>query len=242
MYLPMAAVCWQNQKWDSRSDRLLMAPQLTELGRKRVEFDSVATELAIANTHFYLAKKLYDAERGEFRRELYKSLDFWGYTIRAHFQSAILCLCRVYDAQRDDSRSRTLHLLRLVKQIDETKLTGPQKNQRRADVEFLQRNEPKSSKQPDPKVAKLRRWRHKLVAHRDYDLAIDGREEFLKQYPVDLEEIQALIDEGFSMLERWAFYYHARPQVQKLVERKDDYVYVLESLRLSLKREAKREN
>lgn len=207
-----------------------------------MEFESVAVELAIANTHFYLAKKLYNAERGEFKRELYKSLDFWGYTIRAHFQSAMLCLCRVYDAHRDDSRSRTLHLLRLVKQIDETKLTDPQKEQRRADMKFLQRDEPKNHKRPDPKVAKLRQWRHKLIAHRDYDLALDGAEQFLMQYPVDLVEIQALIDQGFSMLERWAFYYHARPPVQKLVERKDDYVYVLESLCLSLKREAKREN
>lgn len=209
---------------------VFVASQLTEVGRRKREFETLATEMAVANTHLYLVKKLDEARRGQFKDEMYKSLDFWGYTIRAHFQTAILILCRLYDPQKDDKRGRTLHLLRIVERIEGDRLSNLQISQRRTDLEFLQREEPEQKKYPDRKVANLRAWRKKVFAHRDYDIALDGIEGFSKQHPIDLEETQELIDEGFLILERWASHYHVRRGIQRLVERKNDFLFVLESL------------
>lgn len=200
-----------------------MATELTEIGQRRMELHSLAVLLAMANTHFFLASKLHEAEKGEFKKEVYKSLDFWSYTIRAHFQAAILHLCRVYDDRRQKD---THHLLRLVNEVDDGKLTNQQRKQKTMDWNYLKKEK------PDEKVAKLRNWRKKYFAHNNYDLAIHGMEDFLKENPIDLQEIQNLIDDGFSILERWAIYYNFKGQFPRFVERKDDYRFVLESLRL----------
>ena len=44
-------------------------------------------------------------------------------------------------------------------------------------------------------------------------------------------EIESLIAEGFSILERWAFYYEVKTEIPRLVSGKDDYLFVLKSLR-----------
>ena len=99
--------------------------------------------------------------------------------------------------------------------------------------------DPKLTRFRNPKLAKLRAWRNRLLAHQDYDLTLEGLENFLTLNPVNLEEIQKLIDEGFSILERWASYYQRKSEIPKLVERKDGYRFVLESLRLGLLRHPK---
>ena len=210
---------------ESLNTVFLVASKWTEVGRRRMEFHSLAVALAMANTHFYLGKKLDEAWRGEFKKELYKSLDFWSYTLRAHFQTAILHLCRVYDERRKDD---THHLLHLVEKIDDSNLTDLQRQQKTMDFSFLQKSK------PNEKVAKLRKWRNNYFAHNNYILAIDGMEDFLKKNPVDLQEIQSLIDNGFSILERWAIYYDFKGEFPRFVERKDDYQFVLESLRFGL--------
>lgn len=205
-----------------------MASKLTEVGKRKKEFQRLADQLMAANTHLYFAKKLDEAEKGEFRIEFYKSKDFWHCTIMAHIQIAVVHLCRIFDHQEDNVRGRTFHLLRFVEKIDEAKLTDAQKKQRRADLEFLQKAEPKQNKWPNPKVVKLRKCRCKLVTHLDYDWAIDWQGE--SKDLIDISEIESLIEEGFSVLQRWALFYEVKYEIQKIVSGKDDYMFVLESL------------
>ena len=187
----------------------------------------------MANTHFYLANKLYEGEKLTFKNEFYKSLDFWDYTIRAHFQAAMLHLCRLYDTRSPDAH----HLLGFLEAISEaekkkSKLTLGQTNQLKCDLIYLQRQK------PDVKVVRFRIMRNNIFSHLNYDFAIEGFDFFQKRkscdIKFDLQEIQSLIDYGFSILERWAFYYDFKGNFPKLVERKDDYLFVLESLRLRL--------
>lgn len=206
-----------------------MASQLTETGKRKNEFQRLADQLVAANTHLYLAKKLDEAEKGEFRKEFYKSKDFWHCTIMAHIQIAVVHLCRLYDPQKDDERDKTFHLLRFVENIDEAKLTVVQNKQRGTDLKFLQREEPKQKRWPDSRVGKLRKCRCKLVAHLAYDWAIDWCGE--SKELIDISEIESLIEEGFSILERWAFCYEVKYEIPRLVSGKDDYLFVLESLR-----------
>lgn len=214
----------------------MMSPQKAE-GRLWVEFNSIASSLRAANTHFYIGRKLVET-RPTLAREFDKSRDFWGYTIGAHIQATNFHLCRIYDDHSDDKRGRTHHLLRFVNEIDEAVLTEAQKRERLADLDFLQRENRVGTKQPDCDVAKLRTWRKKLIAHTDYDLATDGLDAFLKNHPLDFPQIQKLIDVGFAILKRWAAYYHFRGELKKISEFKDDYQFVLESVRLRFIKES----
>jgi AbiU2 len=207
---------------------------LTELGKSRAKVEYLATQLGIANTHLYIFRKLRDAQEGEFRRELHKALDFWHYTINAHIQAAIVHLCRVYDWQKDHPWGRTLHLLRLLEEISHLKLTSAESKHLQADLRFLQRPNLKVGTSPGPVVAKLRVWRNNLIAHRNYDLTILGIDDFLKQHPVDLQELQGLVDRGFEILDRWKRYHGHQSDLQRLAEGKDDYAFVLHALRQSL--------
>jgi hypothetical protein len=202
---------------------------LSQFGRRRFEFQRIADQLIAANTHFYYAEKLDEAGKSDLRNEFYKSKDFWHLTISAHIQIAVVHLCRVFDQQKDDKRGRTFHLLRFVENIDEAKLTNSQRKKRQADLQFLQREEPEQKKSPNAKVAKLRKCRAKLVAHLDYDWAINCVDE--ARNLIEVAEIESLIDEGFSILERWAFYYEVKNEIQRLLSGKDDYLFVLKSLR-----------
>jgi hypothetical protein len=210
-----------------------MTRMLTELGKSRAKVEYLATQLGIANTHLYLFTHLRAAHEGPLQKEMHKSLDFWHYTLGAHIQAVIVHLCRLYDYQGPHRRGRALHLLLFVQEIDESKLNTPELALRQSDLQFLQKANPKTGAAPDRVVSKLREWRNNLVAHRDYDLSLGGIAEFLKQFPVDLLELQALIDRGFEILDRWKHYYGFEGQIQRLAGGKDDYAFVLNALRLS---------
>jgi len=127
------------------------------------------------------------------------------------------------------------HLLRFVEEVNWAQLPDEtRKSQHREDIEFLQR------KSPDPSVSKLRKLRHKLLAHSNINLvkggvATFGEENalrrFLNENGLRREEIQSLIDKAFSILERWKDQYNVRTSIQKLARECDDYKFVLDSLK-----------
>lgn len=204
------------------------SPNASETINLVKKFQWVADDLAIANTSFYLYKKLVDARRQEFRMEIRISREFWRYTIRAHEQTTLACLCRVYDSRKVKD---AFHLLRLVEEIDESMLSDAEKKQRQADLEFLQK------KSSDAKVAKLRKWRNNLLSHSNENLILSGYPSFRKSNEFLFEEIQHLIDQGILIMERWAIQYGVGLPIKKLAQERDDYLFVLESLRLGLQQQ-----
>jgi hypothetical protein len=211
---------------------------LTELGKSRAKFEYLATQLGIANTHLHFFRQLSAAKQDTRKKQFYKSLDFWGYTISAHIQATVVHLCRVYDPclDRRDKRNQrdeeTFHLLRFLEEIDQSKLNASEQALRLSDLEFVQREDAKTSKRPHPSIAKLRIWRNKLVAHRARDLAIEGTYSFLQRYPSNLEEIQFLIDHAFEILDHWKRYYHCDGEIKRLAGGHEGYKLVLDALRL----------
>lgn len=195
---------------------------LTPLGKSHAKVWHLATQLGIANTHLYIFKQLQDAQSGLYNREMYKSLDFWHYTLNAHIQAAMVHLCRLYD-----SHGETLHLIQFLKEISDRCLLPQELRQKKTDLAFLQK--------PDPSVAKLRKWRNKLIAHSDYNLAIYGHDNFLQCNPVTLAEIQGLVDFGFDLLERWKQHYQCKSDLPRFASGKDDYQFVLQSLKTTIK-------
>jgi hypothetical protein len=51
-------------------------------------------------------------------------------------------------------------------------------------------------------------------------------------WPPKLERGQALVDHGFEIVDRWKRHYQFRGKLPRLVERKDDYQFALDALRL----------
>lgn len=208
-----------------------MSLKLSETGKRIRKCKWLADDLAIANTSFYFYKKLYDAQKRGFRRELGKSPEFWGYTERAHCIISLIYLCRVFDTHRNPA----FHLLRLVEEIDESKLSDSEKRQRRIDLNFLQKEDLKLNKFPNSKVAKLRKWRNNLLSHSNEDLILIGLNNFLAKNPLTRSEIQYLIDNGFSIIERWAPYYKVRLPIKRLAQERADYLIALQALRVGLR-------
>jgi len=204
---------------------------LTHRGKLGREFEHLAEHLAIANTHIYLFRKLREAQAGELQDEFYKARDFWGFTMRAHIQNAFVHLCRVYDR----SGSGAFHLLRFVQRIRSlagTKLTKAENKKLEEDLHYLDSG---------AEVTKLRRLRNNLFAHQNHQLILEGRDDFLKQLQceLNLDQIQSLVDYGFSLLKRWAHYYKPSDFVPKgtyLITEwssgKNDYLVVLDAIRL----------
>ena len=211
---------------------------LTELGKSRAKVEYLATQLGIANTHLHFFRQLSVAQQGAWKKEFYKSLDFWGYTISAHIQATVVHLCRVYDPcfdrrdKRNQRSERTFHLLRFLEEIDQSKLNATQQALRLSDLEFVQREDANGRKLPHPSVVKLRAWRNKLVAHSDRDLSIEGTSSFLRRYPAKLEEIQFLIDRAFEILDHWKRSYHYDGEIKRLAGGYEGYKLVLDALRL----------
>ena len=204
------------------------------------KFKWVADDLAIANTSFYFYKRLLHAQKHGYRRELRKSQEFWGYTQRAHCITALIYLCRVYDTYRNQRPGRDpFHLLRLVEEIDESKLSGAERKQRQADLEFLQKEDTAQKRLPDPRVAKLRKWRNNLLSHSNQDMILGGLNNFRELNPLTTEEIQKLVNEGLSIIERWALQHGVLFPIKRLAQERGDYLFVLESLRLGLRQQKK---
>jgi hypothetical protein len=136
----------------------------------------------------------------------------------------------VFDCHRD-----AFHLLRLVEEIDETKLPDMKKKQRRTDLDFLQRKDTKLNKCPNPKVSNLRKWRNNLLSHSNEELILKGLNDFLALNPLTRSEFQQLINTSFSIIERWAPYYKMRVPIKRLAQERADYLIVLQSLRVGLR-------
>jgi hypothetical protein len=207
---------------------------LTEIGKTRTKLEYLATQLAVANTHLHLYEKLRSEQNSKLRTEFYKSKDFWGFTLSSHIQIAMLHLCRIYDGNK-----KAIHMFRFLKEIPVARFSKSDEAQMKADLATL--NQASLS----PSLKKLRKWRNNLIAHSNYELSIEGTQDFLKQHSVNLKEIHGLIDDGFSILERWAYHCEdiffqsridqgksARRTFRRLAEGKDDFLYVCELMRL----------
>ena len=181
-----------------------MSPKRISTGEK--QFQLLANQLARANTHYHFAEELH-----ENRQTLGWAKDFWEYTLTAHCSIAFLDLCRVYDYHKDG-----LNLINCLQSIDKSTLDTANKNQLSFYVSVC------SSKSHNRLVNSLRKWRHEIVAHYNFEIAHD-RDGFDKNNPDEPEEIiHSLIEMGFKILE-WCSGLQGKPTIyQQFVPGKDD--------------------
>ena len=145
----------------------------------------LANELTRANTHFYFRKKLLANYQ-----QLGAPNDFWDYTLTAHSSIALLNLCRVYDFHK-----KGLNLYTCLKSIDRRSLD--QANQMQIDNYLAECGKDSQN----PLVESLRKWRNKIIAHYNFEVALD-RIQFDQNVQTEPEEmLQKLIPHGFEILE-----------------------------------------
>ena len=106
------AACWKKTCLFSIQGLQSIRMALTEIGKTRTKLAYLATQLAVANTHLHLYEKLRSKQNSELRTEFYKSKDFWGFTLSAHIQIAMLILCRIYDGN-----TKAIHMFRFLNEI-----------------------------------------------------------------------------------------------------------------------------
>jgi hypothetical protein len=103
----------------------------------------------------------------------------------------------------------------------------PSREQIEKDIKFCDRDVARC----DQAVRTLRKWRNKVFAHRDKDVAQDF-EKFNKQWPLKQEEVGELIRKGFEILDRCGGWYDARTYSKTPCSRGEkDYLYVLDAVR-----------
>jgi len=178
------------------------------------QFQLLANQLARANTHYHFATILH-----ENRQTLGWAKDFCDYTLTAHCSIAVLDLCRVYDYHKDG-----LNLINCLQSIDKRVLDQAKQKQL---SHYIAECRPKSQ---NPLVNSLRNWRHKIIAHYNFEAAHD-RDGFDKNNPDEPEEIiHSLIEMGFKILE-WCSGLQGKATIyQRFAPGKDDCEKVLKRL------------
>lgn len=209
----------------------------TELGRL---INSLADELVTAAIHFKLFK---DLQKNEYSREYSQSPAFWQYTFKAHLDSVLFCLCRVYDKHSKalslynllDTIKANVHFFNKEHFINRKKDNQfvdslaredriPKKEQLEEDMRYI------NSK--NPLVEKLIRWRNELIAHKNAAHVIKEIK-LEKTHPFLFVEIEELLSHGMEIINRYNYLFEATTHSTQIVGH-DDYEFVLDSIRFKL--------
>jgi len=164
---------------------------------------------------------------------------FLAYTLRAHCQTALVYVHRLYDQNNQSFNLRRFLLTvrnnprvfeadavrkrrisdssadRLIKSI------GPlNQEQLERDIEFCS--------EKNPKVRNLKTWRDRITFHKD-EGEIFRPKPFAQDYPLLFGDIEILIDRGFEILNRYSEYFDTTLRTRSLREWKD-VEFVFEAL------------
>ena len=204
-----------------------MFPIKSKADELALRFGHIATELAEAKIHITIYEQL-ESKKSEFSKEFNHSLDFWERTKTAHLLTSLIGLCRVYDNNRDPKQRvdrDPFHLLRFVEEIGT--LSGSifsvkERKRQNCHLNFLRNNK---------QVLKLRKWRNGVICHRNQSLLLGGRENFLVQCNLSLEDVKNLIEKAAKIYARWAEHCKINYPIPRLNGIENQILFVLQSLK-----------
>jgi hypothetical protein len=142
---------------------------------------------------------------------------FWHFTLRAHCQTALVYLHRIYDQNKD---SFNIHRFLLTIR-DNPKMFDPENVRKRREhdphVDYLIRAIGSiDSRQLDrdieftsirnTKVENLRVWRDRVVFHND-ERELFRQTPFEEDHPLPFADIEKLLERGFGILNRYSAYF-----------------------------------
>lgn len=206
--------------------------------------DALAGEIVSAGWHFKLHKALSSAST-EYHLEFAQSPTFWSLTFAAHLDAAIVRLCKIYDQHNVslnlrnflDTISENLSLFEIAEFRDRFKdnpfVESLAQDPRKPDTAQLQADISLVG-DTNPAVKKLIVWRNNLVAHRSPKLTT-GQLNLTAQYPISLTEVESLITNARSILNRYSSLFSASIQSSMLIG-EDDFKTTIEAVRTDIVR------
>jgi len=205
--------------------------------------DALWSELVDANSHFTLHQNLLKATP-DYGMVFKQSNTFWTLTLSAHLDAVVLRLCKAYD--RYDSKP-TLNLRSLLETIKDNLhlFDEPNFRERLKDNPFVD-SLAKESRKPDPVqlqvdldfvsgnhlVRKLTDWRNKVYSHLSRDVVLNPKA-FNTNSPLSFTDIKTLIDDGFTILNRYGGLFAANYYSKTMIGH-DDYLWVLKTAKEAL--------
>ena len=180
---------------------------------------SLRNELFEANVHFLIFKEIHkrcQRPPGEITEASFAP-GFWQFTLRAHSQTALMQLLRIYDQHKAG-----FHLLRLLQTVRDNpwlfskseirkRLAGQpsaaelEKNTGSPDADQLE-NDIQFVSESNLKVKNLTLWRNKVTFHVDPRQVLAPKP-FDLGHPLLYADVEELIAEGFKILNRYARYF-----------------------------------
>ena len=183
----------------------------TEVNQGAELLDTLAIELARANTHLHIFAGLHENYNA-----FGNAKDFWDYTLAAHFGIVLVQIARAYD-----HHPKGLNLQHILLNAESLPLDE-------GNWQSLQKYRSFCAK-TDPHVKKIAIWRNNIFAHYNRKVALGSREDFWSRYPLELADCQSLIDRAFEILE-WASVVHGCScNYRRFAHGKDDYHIVLDA-------------
>lgn len=206
--------------------------------------DALAQEIVDAN----ICHRLYIDLLGsisENKRAFSQSNTFWNFVFISLDDARIIRLCKVFDQE-----SKSLNLYNLLVTIKANihyfkKDHFRERLRENAFVEILARDDriPKEEQldkdiwfasSENPLVKKLIIWRNNIIAHLGAKVSL-GQDKILKENPLDNKRIETLLDESFSIFNRYSSLYRASTYSKKVVGH-DDFKSLLKFLNLGLQK------
>jgi hypothetical protein len=195
-------------------------------------------ELYWANFYYDIFKEL-SRLHNEHKEAVSFSPHFWGFTLRAHCQTALVYLHRIYDQNKDSfNLHRFLLTVRERRDIFDPKAVR-QRRENDPHADFLIKvfgsldsvqldNDIMLSSNADPMVSNLNAWRDKVTFHKD-EREMDRQKPFDDEHPLPDRDIDELIKRGFQILRRYSQYFDTQGYSGNCREWKD-MEFVFEAL------------
>lgn len=200
---------------------------------------ALVDEMVSACIHFRLYSDL-KSDVNNYVTELNQSPAFWFLTFRAHIDTVLSRLCRIYEQHNASLNLKNLldtilaninifdvdHFRERLK--DNPFVDSLASNSTKPDIEQLIKDIHYVSK-ANPSVKNLLIWRNNIIVHRSA-MHISKEIKLPNDYPLSLMDIEQLLKEGMAILNRYSSLFHSTTYSTKIVGH-DDYRNVLESIR-----------
>jgi hypothetical protein len=165
--------------------------------------------------------------------------------MQAHIDATVLRLCRIYDedgaafhltrfletsVQKNPNLFNEIAFRERLKEDAHRDVEGLAKYRRNLNHEQL-KQELWFCSDENPLVKNLRWWRNNVIAHNNYDEAINQTELSHERHQLSYEDIQKLIDEAFSIANSYSSLFRASTHSEEFASKQQtDYLFVLDAM------------
>ncbi len=203
-----------------------------------------AKDIVDANIYYRLFSGLINST-SEYSDEINQSNTFWWLSLQAIKEAYLIRLCRIFE-----QNSNSLNLVNLLDTIQANRrfFEEPHFRERLKDNVFIEslvenatipsieelQSDIEFASDRNPVVLKLTKWRMNVYAHTGAKIAL-GKSDSLKESSITEEEFDQLLNQCFSISNKYMNLYKATAWSRQIVGH-DDYLSLFKFLRLGLEK------